>query len=84
MAKYKIVLNRKECIECGSCEAAAPELFEMDKGDNKSNLKGGKKLKDGKEELEIDESKLESTKEAANVCPANVISIVDSKGKPVE
>ncbi|MFC1685587.1 ferredoxin [Nanoarchaeota archaeon] len=64
MAKYKIVINRDECIGCGACEAACSKNYKLD-SDNKSVVK--KKV--------IDESDLECNKEAVEICPVDVIKI---------
>jgi ferredoxin len=67
----KIVLNVPECIGCGSCAAVCSDFFEMG-DDGKSHLKGGKKSGE-KEVLEIEQDGC--AKEAAESCPAGVISV---------
>lgn len=52
------------CIGCGVCEAECPEVFEM--GDD-----GLAVAKEG----EIDETVLESAREAQNQCPVEAITI---------
>lgn len=76
MSKYKIIHERAKCIGCGSCAAICPEYWSME-SDGKSKLKGAKKA--GKNfELQIDE--LSCIKNAAEVCPVNIIHIIETKG----
>lgn len=72
MAKYKIVHDREGCIGCGACVASCPDYWQM-KEDKKSFLKGSKKAKDGKYELELDEPGC--NKAAESSCPVSVIRI---------
>jgi len=73
MEKYKIKHDRPECIGCCACASINPERWEMD-ADSKSNIKKGKRLEDGTEEIEMD-SEFESNLECAQSCPVNVIHI---------
>lgn len=69
----KVLHEREKCIGCGSCVAICPEFWEMGE-DGKSFLKKSKvNPATGKYELEIDEPAC--NKEAANSCPAQIISI---------
>lgn len=68
----KIILDRSKCIGCGSCAAICPQLFEMAE-DGKSHLKNSQKDSQDTETLEISESGC--AKEAADVCPAQIIKI---------
>jgi len=86
MAKYKIEHNKPECISCGACASVAEEFWEMEtEGDCKSHLKGSKPLESNPEweTLEIEEKDFEIHKEAADVCPVNVIHIKDKDGKKI-
>jgi len=84
--KYKIVYDRKGCIGAAACAAVSPEFWEM-KDDGKAHLIGSKTDEDGNEVLIITESQmtdgvkkaLESNKEAAEVCPVQVIHIYDEE-----
>ena len=64
MVKYKVILDRPNCIGCGACVAACPENWEM-QSDGKTSQK---------KEL-IEESEFSTNKEAEQVCPVDVISI---------
>ena len=83
MAKREIHHDRPGCIACGACAAVAPDYWEMDPVDGKSNLKNSKKV--GEEEhKEINEAEFEPNQEAAECCPVNVIHIIDKEtGKKI-
>lgn len=74
MGKFLIEHDRANCIGCGACTAVAPEFWEMN-DDGKSDVKGGKKRKDGWQEREISEKEFDANKQAAETCPVNVIHI---------
>ena len=84
--KYRIVYDRKNCIGAAACAAVAPEFWEM-KEDGKAHLIGGKTDENGNEILIITEkqmtdkmkSALQLNKEAAEVCPVQVIHIYDEQ-----
>jgi ferredoxin len=78
MGKFKVEHDRPSCIGCGACTAMC-DMWTLDDNDGKSNLKGAKRLPDGKEELEFDEKDLDKHKEAAEACPVNVIHIKNKK-----
>ncbi len=68
----KIILRRKQCIGCGSCAAVCPELFEM-ADDGLSHIKGA--LAGGDEEVLETDKPVNCVKEAAEVCPVQIIKI---------
>ena len=78
---YKLEHDREGCIGCGACAAIAPERWDMDENDGKSDIKDGKDREDGWQEIEIQDSELEINKDAAESCPVNVIHITDLKTK---
>lgn len=73
--RYKIIYNREGCTDFGGC-AAASKHFEI-ADDKKADLVGGKKNKNGFYELEIESEDLAKNIDAAEICPAKVISIID-------
>lgn len=74
--KYKIDHDRPACIGCGACAALSPDHWEMD-DDGKSNVRGGTKLDNGKEEKLIDQKDYAENYEAAECCPVNCIHLID-------
>ena len=80
MAGFKIVHDRSGCIGCGACAATCSKFWEM-ADDGKSKLKGSKP-KSGKFELEVGD--LGCNKDAADVCPVNVIHVFDKAGKQLK
>jgi len=58
---YKINIDKKKCIGCGSCEAICPQSFEM---------------KDGKAQAKKQKvDKLTCEKDAESSCPTQAITI---------
>ena len=83
MAKYKVVHFKKDCISCGACAAINPKFWEMDE-QGLAHLKGSTEV-DGHYELELDsEEDADSNKEAADVCPVNIIHIKKAEEKKEE
>ena len=86
MKKYRVVFDKKACIGAAACAAVAPEYWEM-KEDGKAELVGSTVDKDGNEVLVLSHDKLgeklqsalELNKEAAEVCPVQVIHIYDDE-----
>ncbi len=77
--KFKVFHDRPGCIGCGACVAVTPEYWEM-KEDGKSSIKHPDMKHVGETE-ELDTNKdFDKHKEAAEVCPVNVIH-VDKDGK---
>jgi ferredoxin len=76
--KYVLQHDRPNCIGCAACEAVAPDYWEMHE-DGKSDIKKGKNLDNGWQELDIEEKNFAINKEAADSCPVNVIHLVDKK-----
>ncbi|MBI4440464.1 ferredoxin [Candidatus Woesearchaeota archaeon] len=76
MTKYMLRHDRPNCIGCAACVAIAPDYWEM-ASDDKSSIKGGKRMPDGTEERVIEEKDFAANKDAAQSCPVNVISVWD-------
>ncbi len=82
---YKIVFDRKNCIGAAACAAVAPEFWVMNE-DGKADLIGSKD-ENGNQVLIIKESQLtkegksvlQINKDAAEVCPVQVIHIYDNE-----
>ncbi len=73
----KIIQKYKDCIGCGACVAVCPKFWEMD-DDMKARPKNGKKSEKTMDyQFEIDEKDLDCNKEAVDVCPVDVIEIIN-------
>lgn len=72
--KITVSQKREDCIGCGACVSFAPNNWKMDENDGKANLVGAEKKGDMMV-AQIDEDELEQNKQAADVCPAQIIKI---------
>lgn len=77
MAKFKVVLEREECISCEACLEACPDTFEM-ADDGWAQVKGATRM-GSNDELEMDD--MGCTKEAAEGCPVNIIHVFEGGNK---
>jgi ferredoxin len=69
-SKYKIEIDKKLCIGCGSCNAIAPKTFGMN-ADMKAEVKKGVQDND------------KTILQAAESCPVFAIKLTDEKGKRI-
>lgn len=70
----KIKQERSKCIGCGSCAAVCPTGYEMAE-DGLATLKGSQSDEAGNLILEVKE--IGCHQEAADVCPVQIISILE-------
>jgi ferredoxin len=70
----KIKVERPKCISCGSCVAVCPLYFELEES-GLAHLKNSKKDAAENEELEVND--LGCARDAAEVCPVQIIKIED-------
>jgi len=70
--KYRIEINREDCIRCGSCYGLDPAHFESD-SDGKSQVIGG--TANGKSEGTFEDEKIVEAQSAADACPVSVITV---------
>ena len=77
MAKFKIVLEREECISCENCVTECSDSFEMG-DDSWAHVKGSARVGNN-DELETDD--MGCTKQAAEACPVNIIHIIEGGNK---
>lgn len=73
MAKYTVV-NKGECIACGSCGATAPEIFDFDGDGMAENIYGGDA---NKGTVEIPGDLEDALAEAAESCPTSCIKVAE-------
>jgi len=79
--KYKIEHDRENCMACGACVAIAPKFWQLSKDDGKADVINSIKTDDGYKHLDIEDKDFSINKEAADLCPVNVIHIVDKETK---
>ncbi len=72
---YRIIHEHKKCIGCGACEAVCSKFFELDEN-GISHLKGSK-VEGENEVLEVEDPGC--AKEAAEMCPVNIIHVEETK-----
>ncbi len=70
--KFKIEIDRENCIACGTCYSLDPVHFEPSE-DRKSKVVGGSTNE--KSEGSFDDDKLDDAQEAEESCPVNVIKV---------
>ena len=75
MPPFKIIHERPKCIACGSCAAVAPEHWEMSQKDGLADLKGCTMSGENEEKLVSDPDELAKHREAAEVCPVQIIHV---------
>ena len=76
--KITICHKRNDCIGCGSCVFLAPNSWTLN-DDGLSTLNGSEWRNQQFMVGEIDEIELQANREAASMCPVNIIRIVRSK-----
>ena len=67
----KIIHQRSKCIGCGSCVAVCEKFFEM-ADDGLASLKGAAQVG---ENFELETEDAGCAKDAADVCPVQIIKI---------
>jgi ferredoxin len=79
--KYKVVLDRTNCIGVLTCAAFYPERWAINKDDAKVDLVGGKEdpSSPGMWVAEFTKEELDRLKASAEVCPVNVIHIYNAE-----
>ncbi|HLD33575.1 MAG TPA: ferredoxin [Candidatus Nanoarchaeia archaeon] len=75
---FKIIHERPKCIACGSCAAVAPKFWEMSEKDGLADLKGCTMNGDNEERI-IDDKDATANREAAEVCPVQIIHVEEIK-----
>ena len=75
MTKYKIEIERENCIACGSCYNINPSHFEPD-DNGKSTVIGGK-TNNLKSVGKFEDEEIESIRDAEDSCPVSIIAVTE-------
>jgi ferredoxin len=70
-----VTLQRQKCIGCNYCVEVAPEQFRMSQKDGKSSLINSYERKGFHTLKESDNEIFEQVQQAADLCPAKIISV---------
>ncbi|WOX79319.1 ferredoxin [Candidatus Shikimatogenerans bostrichidophilus] len=74
-----IIVERKKCIGCGSCELICPILFKISKKDGKCILLKGKKKNKYYILKNINNNFYSTLKDTSENCPINIIKVSKTK-----
>ncbi|USN45748.1 MAG: ferredoxin [Candidatus Woesearchaeota archaeon] len=77
--EYTLQHDRPVCIGCGACASIAPDFWEMNDADNKSDIKGGVSKPGDQQELKISQPDFDINMEAAEACPVNCIHLIKNE-----
>ncbi|MBD3182455.1 ferredoxin [Candidatus Poribacteria bacterium] len=73
--KFKVTIDREECISCGQCWETCSEFFEENSDDGFSQVISEYRIKDNPAEGEASEDLEDCVQEAADVCPVEIIDV---------
>ena len=80
MAKYRVWIEREQCISCGLCASSCPDIFEMNPEDNKSQIiEKWRKDPSKNNEGIIPEELRGCAEQAAMSCPVSIIHVEEYK-----
>ncbi len=82
MAKYRVELDRDNCVASVGCVEEDPKNWKLNAAENKVDLKDSTPAKN-MYIREVDEAELQKFMRAAKSCPVNVIHIYDETGKKI-
>jgi ferredoxin len=71
----KVLIERDECISCGTCQDICPEFFELSPSDNLSTVTPPYRVNDKIDEGDAPLEMRECVDDAAEACPVQVIHV---------
>ncbi|MHA1303428.1 MAG: ferredoxin [Candidatus Heimdallarchaeaceae archaeon] len=77
MAKYKITIQKDECIGCGACYSHDPVHFDSD-DEGYAIVKDGTTTDELSEGIFTDDD-INDAKDAAESCPVEIIDVTDEE-----
>ena len=77
MAKYKVIVNRSQCIACGVAPSTCPQVFELGDDNGKNRIVDTYSVKTTEEESigEVPEDLYDCVSRAAQLCPVSAITV---------
>ena len=75
MAKISIRIDRDECILCGACWEACPDVFEESPDDGLSQVVQEYRVNDDPAQGQVPEDLEDCIQEAADGCPVEIIHL---------
>jgi len=79
MPKFKVTIDRDQCISDGVCWALCPQVFEMNPDDGKSQIVEEYRTDDVGTGV-VPEDLGDCVKQAANSCPVQIIHVEEVEG----
>lgn len=71
----KVIINRAECVSCGTCVDTCPAFFELGKEDTLSQVVEAYRTEGKLEQGEAPPDLEDCVIEAADLCPVQVIAV---------
>ena len=71
----KVVIDRDGCVSCASCWTICPDVFEQNPEDNLSRISKRWMIENRAGEGEVPSDEEACVREAAELCPVQVISL---------
>ncbi|QOJ78476.1 ferredoxin [Infirmifilum lucidum] len=75
MPKFKVTIDRDQCISDMACVSLCPEVFEMNEEDGKSQIVAKYRVGNNPGEGEVPGELEECIKSAAEACPVSIIHV---------
>jgi len=73
----KVIIEREACVSCGTCNETCPGLFEQDPDDSFSRIIEKYRVNGNIAEGTIPEDFETCAREASDLCPVQIISILE-------
>jgi len=78
-SKCIVTIDREECTNCGQCWDVCPDFFEQNPDDEFCQVVEEYRLGDNPAKGEAPEELAEEVKEAADVCPVEIIHVQEKE-----
>ena len=78
--KYKVTIDRDQCISDMVCTTLCPDVFVMDEEDGKSSIVSKYRVNDNKGEGVVPEDLKDCVQSAVEACPVQIIHLEPVEG----